>query len=234
MKGAAKAAPLCPFPIDFNTRKGLFFRPRTLLSNSNGFSSYFCRGYLVKKATFARAAFSALLVLAACNKPGVNSNDHPPGATSVSGLEILPSDSTGWVQDTNADTFTVSGEANFHGVLDGGDVEYISRGLVEVSVQNLAGPDSQTMKAFCMDFGTAAKAYAMFEYKKSSVASPLTIPPFATNTAAGNPVPLLQGITVYSCFGKFYLELQMVGFKDQALAVSAASLFLTLYSLKIN
>jgi hypothetical protein len=188
----------------------------------------------MKKATLARVACSALLVLAACNKPGVNSNNHPPGATSVSGLEILPSDSTGWAQDTNADTFTVNGEENFHGVLDGGDAEYISRGLVEVSVQNLAGPDSQTMKAFCMDFGTAAKAYAMFEYKKLSVATPLTIPPFATNAAAGNPLPFLKGIAVYSCFGKFYIELQMVQFKDQALAVSAASLFLTLYSSKIN
>jgi hypothetical protein len=190
----------------------------------------------MKKATLARVVFSALLVLAACNKPGVNSNaNNPPaGVTSVSNLEILPSDSTGWVQDTNADTFTVSGEANFHGVLDGGDVEYISRGLVEVSVQNLAGPDSETMKTFCMDFGTAAKAYAMFEYKKSSVATPLTIPPFATNMAAGTPLVFLQGIAVYACFGKFYIELQMVQFKNQDLAVSAAALFLTLYSSKIN
>jgi hypothetical protein len=171
---------------------------------------------------------------------------------NVQQLEIANNEITGWGIDTTGlgagylsqNPFAVSA-ANLHNVIDGGDMQYLSEGVIEAVFEYLQKYNSQKQATiFFMDFGTNARAAAMVQDWASHItADPIIIakPPSYTGEDGWDTIPAripgydstvaavestLGGITVFAHFSKFYIELSFTGYQDQSQAISDAKLFL--------
>jgi hypothetical protein len=154
------------------------------------------------------------------------------GANSVAQLQIMPTDVTGWQQTNGASGWVIVSASNLHNYIDGGDMLYITNNLIEAGIQTLQGPSGKLLTVYCMDFGTVKWSQKTVSDQRNTIAIPLDIPNFPDSSAiaAAN----LGGVTAYAYFNKFYFELALTGFQDQAEALRMASLFLDLYSSKIQ
>ncbi len=185
------------------------------------------------KIPFRTVVFFCIATALSCAKSGVNTqvqNTSP----SVNSLKIVSAAGTGFSQVADADSFVIYTPENLNLAINGGNVEYIDRGLIAASAQNFTSADSRTMRSLCMDFGTAAKASAMYAYKKASVTAALTIPSFDSSVAVGKPEILFQGITAFAWFDRFYFEIRLLGYADQTQALGNAAVFLSQYASKIQ
>jgi len=173
-----------------------------------------------------------LLSFCTCKTIWINTSkdNDSSGANSVSQLEIMPTDVTGWQQV--APPWSIISASNLHTVMDGGDILYIQNHVIEAGIQYLQGPNSKQIQTYCMDFGNQINSHQMFLDQKQTAPVILNIPNYPDTVAIA--ASALGGVTVYAYFSKFYLELSLTGFQDQAEALQTASLFLDIYTSKIE
>jgi hypothetical protein len=157
--------------------------------------------------------------------------------TTVGQLEISDTSVSGWAKSTaNGDTFCTYPIDSFYngppGSIDGGAIPYDSIGCKEIAYQTLTGPGPMISSSYAMDFATIAKASAMFEYKKFSQIPNLAVPGFDLSTAFAKS--LTNGATVYTHFNKFFIEITLLGYTDDAAALDPASKFLDVFKEKIK
>jgi hypothetical protein len=176
---------------------------------------------------------AVLLSFCVCKTNWINTSkdNDQSGANSVAQLQIMPSDVTGWQQTNGASGWETYSASNLHNLIDGGDMQYTSRGLIEMGQQTL-GSGQKILIVYCMDFGNAANSKLMYGDKYNANSPLLAIPNFPDSVAIATPT--LGGVTAFAIFGKFYLELAFQGFQDQAEALRTTSLFIDLYSSKIE
>jgi hypothetical protein len=160
-----------------------------------------------------------------------------PSKTTVDQLEISDSTIAGWSHSSaNGDTFCTYPIDSFYccapGNVDGGAVPYDSAGCAVIAYQTLTGPNQEISSSYAMDFLTVAKASAMFGKSKSSEASERAISGFDVSTAFADTV--INGIKAFAHFNKFYVEITLLGFTDNATALACASEFLSVLKGKIQ
>jgi hypothetical protein len=160
-----------------------------------------------------------------------------PSKTTVDQLEISDAAVSGWAKSTaNADTFCTYPIDSFYccapGSVDGGAVPYDSSGCKEIAYQTLTGPSPMIYTSYAMDFVTIAKASAMFGISKSSQIPNVAIPGFDISIAFAKSIT--NGVIVYAHFNKFYIEITLLGYTDDAAALDPASKFLGVFKEKIK
>ncbi|MGB7568168.1 MAG: hypothetical protein WBM07_09925 [Chitinivibrionales bacterium] len=177
---------------------------------------------------------SFLLSFCLCKTIWINtSKDNDlSGANSVAQLQIMPADVSGWQQSGGASGWTILSASNLHTILDGGDMPYLQNHLIEAGIQYLQGPSGKSLQVYCMDFGTETNSRQMVEDQKIQITTLLIIPNYPDSVAIASAT--LGGVNAYAYFNKFYIELQLTGFQDQGEALRTASLFMDLYSSKIE
>jgi len=174
-----------------------------------------------------------LLSFCVCKTNWINTSkdNDQSGANSVSQLQIMPSDVTGWQQMNGASGWLIVSGSNLYTVIDGGDMPYTKNHLIEAGIQSLQG-GQKLLTVYCMDFGIVANSKQMVEDQRNVYSPQLPIPNFSDSIAFA--FPTLGGVTAFAYLGKFYIELQLTGFQDQLESLRTASLFLDLYSSKIE
>jgi hypothetical protein len=141
----------------------------------------------------------------------------------------------GWAPDSGSE-FIAYDTLTIWNLLDGGAVPYVQNGLVSATFKNLKATslsDAMSCAVRIMDFGTFAKAEAMFnasstQYQASSALAPLPVSEAAYMVEAGG------NITVYAHFGRFYFELELTGYANVSDSVRDALHFLTIYRTMIS
>lgn len=190
-----------------------------------------------------RLSLITVVAFSVCSAP---TND--TGATAVTQLELTSADVPGWSSLTTGsmpDTFLAypieSLDCCVPGSIDGGAVWYDTTGCTKVAYQTmtrpLTAPDTARSASYVMDFGTSAKATAMFQKNNDGTQS--AVPSFSTSAAMVKIFPTT--IKTIAHFNKFYIELVLTGFYststqrvDTVPALAAAGLFLTAYRNKIE
>ena len=188
------------------------------------------------KVTLKIAASSFLLTLCLCRTIWINtSKDNDlSSANSVGQLQITTMDVTGWRQTAGPTGFCIYSASNFNLDVDGGDRPYINNGgLIEIADQRLEGASTKQVMAWCMDFGDETMSRNMFKYQYNASTTRQDIPYYSDSIAVAANISGGQG-SVYAYFKKFYIELQFTGLQDQTEVLQTASLFLDIYSSKIE
>jgi hypothetical protein len=120
----------------------------------------------------------------------------------------------GWTQDPASDAFWAGTDLIAGTSIDGAADAYTSQGFRQGMFQNLDGSNSQTCTIRAMDFGTADKATAMYEWAQANFVSQATaIPTYPSSIATGNAAQ--SGLSVYAHFGATYFEVLLSGLGDQ-------------------
>ena len=128
----------------------------------------------------------------------------------------------GWTQDPDPTTYWTGTDLVTAGI-DGGNVLYDEKGFRQGMFEILDAPN-QECDLRAMDFGTDAKATAMFTYQQKANQASISIGQYDASTAIGSSV--IGGINAFAHFGASYFELALTGFADQASAASVAAKFL--------
>lgn len=175
---------------------------------------------------FVLCSLLALGVLACgSSNPDDSGGGLPQDKDSFGGkLKLSDSDLSGWKQATVDGAYSLWTAGDLTGKIDGAAPDYTSRGMLFAMYQDMVGPDPQLCTVIAMDFATDAQATAMFAYKKDKTGADAAIPQYDASVAVGNAA--LSGMTVYAHLGWVYLELQLDGYSDQALAAQTAASFL--------
>jgi len=180
-------------------------------------------------------ACSFLLTLCLCRTIWINtSKDNDLStANSVGQLQISSMDVTGWKQTAGPTGFCIFSASNFNLDVDGGVQLYIQNGLIEVADQRVEGASGKQLTSYCMDFGNEIAARKMFDIQKLSCSTLLNIPYYSDTVGIAGNVSGGKGY-IYAHFKKFYIELLFIGLQDQTEVLQTASLFLDIYSSKIE
>ncbi|MGA2447087.1 MAG: hypothetical protein ABTD50_00250 [Polyangiaceae bacterium] len=96
---------------------------------------------------------------------------------------------------------------------DGQAGEYTDLGMLYAAVQTLDGPSSEQALVVSMDFGTGAKAQAMFLSSTSSTAPLEAVGSWDSSTVTAHPS--LASLEVFAVFGEYYFEITLSGYGDQ-------------------
>ncbi len=177
------------------------------------------------------------LVLCLCSPSG---SDKDEGAKSVEQLKIIDNDITGWqiakVSDTSviSDSFDVYTPAALYSKMDGPAGEYIDQGVVTAMFEHMTSPDGQNdLQLKVMDFGTPAKATAMFNDKKSrEFNNAILVAPYADTLVVARP--LLAGLSVCAHYKKFYFEMDVSGFSDRTRELQTVDAVMDLFIRRIK
>ena len=137
---------------------------------------------------------------------------------------------SGWAENSGDDGYFAFDATTLYQAINGGDLPYVSNGLVKGIRQKMTGDNSRYLDAFVMDFGTADDALAMYDALKSS--TPLTVGSYPTTVVSGSG--FLGGVKALAHFDRFYFEASVSGYSEQAQALSDAALFLQWYESKID
>lgn len=186
-------------------------------------------------ANYKLAMFVLALSICGCKTIWINTSamNDLSGASNVVQLQISPTDVTGWQQVAGSDGFNVYSAQGLYKPLDGGADPFNQKGVIEGIIQKLDGPTPTKLEAIVLDFGSEPKAITMFQFRVQTINPPqLIIPNFSDSMAFASST--LDGVTVYAYIKKFYFEVALSGFQDQSEALQTASLFVDLYSSKIE
>ena len=167
-------------------------------------------------------------------------DDSTDTSVDVESLRILTTDITNWTDRADG-SFT--GYEVFVGTdicnppIDGACGPYNEQGVVKSIIQYMGRPTGTpdllyNMDAFAMDFGTPAKAMAMFEAARPS--SGTAMAGYATTVVVIDETTPNFGVTVFGHFDKFYIELKMDNYTVKEDAITDAKLFMDIYAAKIN
>jgi hypothetical protein len=158
---------------------------------------------------------SSLVLLLACSGSSSNTNGAGGSALDLNGFgqryKLADNEVSGWAQDTAAAAFALYDNTNLTDRIDGPATEYYAHGMKFALYQNLKGPDANRICGLtAMDFGTAANAKSMVDYKKQLESADISIPPYDASVAIASKK--LTGITVFAYFSALYLELVLDGY----------------------
>ena len=141
--------------------------------------------------------------------------DRGESTLSVEQLKVANTDIAGWQFADLYDSFNVYTPAALYSLMDGPAAEYLDLGVVKVEFEHMTSPDGQhDLQLKVMDFGTSAKATAMFNDKKSrEFGDTVVVAPYADTLVIARP--LLAGLSVCAHYKKFYFEMDVSGFPDR-------------------
>jgi hypothetical protein len=116
-------------------------------------------------------------------------------------------------------------------IINGAAPPYINGGLVSGIHQQLNADSGRTIEIFAEDFATAEKAGAMYRLKRSDF--PYTVPVENEDTAAVIAAPAIGALVVVCTIDRFYFEITISGFAEQADAEKQAAALISVYKNKI-
>jgi hypothetical protein len=117
-------------------------------------------------------------------------------------------------------------------VMDGGFEIYTDNGMIEGIQEKMSTADGRRNQIMVMDFGTPDKASAMYQFQKARLTGRTATFNYPDTTAIGKVT--LNGVTVYSHFNHFYVELGMTGYSPASKAIADGNLFLGFYETTAN
>lgn len=171
----------------------------------------------------------------ASDSGAVKDGGQPPVADSavssaVSGLR-LSDQISGWSETSGS--YTAFTAATMFQLINGGAQPHVDRGLVAGIFQTMAKGSTRNADLFAEDFGSAAKAQAMFTYMKGQVADPLALTGYSS-TVAGDVV--LGGAVFHALFGQYYFSLTFTGYSvaERQELLSDAGLFVAAHQKLVN
>lgn len=142
--------------------------------------------------------------------------------------KLADNEVSGWVQATDADSFSLYDNTNLWEKIDGPADSYVSRGMKFAYFETLDGPgDLLNCVLVTMAFDTAEDAKAMVDYEFDLKGATTAIPGYDASVALGSEA--LTGLTAYANFGALYLEVGVDGYgypPDMNQAAQDASAFL--------
>jgi hypothetical protein len=172
-----------------------------------------------------------ILILIGCFVFCRNSTSQEVTRTPVSleKLDIIKGDISNWNPESALDVY-VGDQLYEH--IDGAASQYLEKGVIKTGYQRLIGPDNAIVEIYAFDFGSKAKALAMFEQKKIERAND-TVKDLAYPDSVVIVSPVLGGVSSSAHFGNFHMELNVMGFSAQTSAIETLDFFLSFYKNRI-
>ncbi len=140
-----------------------------------------------------------------------------------------------WIPDSESgyaayDSTTVSN------AIDGAAPTYVQAGMITFAskhLENTSPSETLSCRIYLMNFGTTAKAAAIFNTTTSDHGASTALPPLGVSEAA-YAVQTGANINAYAHFDQFYFEIALTGHHTVADAVNDALYFLTKYKAVID
>jgi hypothetical protein len=155
-------------------------------------------------------------------------------------FKVKNTDIPNWKLTPGSESFTIWSASRLPADIDGAAELYTSRGMLQAVDISMVGPNEGSdanrlaQHSLIMDFGTMAKAMAMYRYCKSEyfIDAGGIIPGYSDSLAFYQET--LAGITAYSYYKQFYFELNLSGFSQTQKAVATARMFLEFFKESID
>jgi hypothetical protein len=144
-------------------------------------------------------------------------------------LSIINGDISYWSPESDMNVY-VGDQLYEH--IDGAATQYLEKGVIKTGYQRLTDPNSATVECYMFDFGSDAKAMAMFEQKRIERAND-TVKDLNYPDSIVVVSPVLGGVSGCAHFGNFYMELNVMGFSAQVPAIETLDIFLGFYKNRI-
>jgi hypothetical protein len=144
----------------------------------------------------------------------------------VEAFKMVSTDTAGWVQRPFESSLRIVSGDDLYTVINGGATTYIDSGYQTFLRQEMIGPESQLLTTTIIDFGTAPKAAAFFNYKCIEVGADTRIPGFDSTVAYGSLS--IGGITVFFHHENIYAQLEFSEFPNTAAITQIARSFMDL------
>ena len=174
---------------------------------------------------------SASLLLVNCKK---TANSPKDSIETVTRLKVNNGDISGWAINTynvfySADSWAANGvDGTAYGLQN-------THTYSEVMDEHMNGSNGATVTVWVLNYTTTANSTEQYDVSKtmySSNAESLS-PDFPDSVAIGNNSST-SGISVYTHFKQFYIELHFAGYTDFSLSKTDAIIFLQLFEAEIN
>jgi hypothetical protein len=160
-------------------------------------------------------------------------NSYPAETASIpaalENLNIKKGDISNWNPESDMTVYVAD---NLYELIDGGATPYLEKGVIKTGYQRLTGPENTIVECYIFDFGSEAKALAMFEQKKKERVND-TVKDIAYTDSIVVVSPVLGGVSSSAHSGSFCMELNVTGFHSQTLALETLDFFLGFYRNKI-
>lgn len=158
-------------------------------------------------------------------------SDNGDSVQGVKALRLTKDDISGWTE-VSSKGFEEFEAASLHLIINGDAPQYVDKGLVKGFIQHINNAEKRG-DLFILDFGTESNAAAMYNYMNDQNNYKAKAGNYDMNTAQLN-TSAADGVTAYSHFGRYYIEIRLKDFPNVLESHQTAESLIEVFQYKIS